>query len=119
MTDKEKVEDYMNKLEHPLKKEMEELREIIKGANSKIKERIKWNATSYYNNEDLVTFNPRATKHVHLVFHHPQIINIKSDLLEGDYKDRRMSYFYEMEEVLAKRGELERIIDTLVELAEQ
>ena len=84
----------MRKLNHSLKDEIEALRTIIKKANPKIAERIKWNAPSYYCKEDLVTFNPRATKHVHLVFHNAVIVKIKSDLLEGNYKDRRMVYFY-------------------------
>ncbi len=50
--------------------------------------------------EDLVTFNPRATKHVHLVFHNIAIVNIKDNLLEGDYKDRRMVYMQNTKEVM-------------------
>ena len=78
--DAEKVEEYMNKLEHPLKAEIEAVRAIIRNANSKLSERIKWKPPSYYYKEDLVTLNHRATTHVHLVFHHPEIVNIKSNL---------------------------------------
>ena len=115
MSDAEKVNEYMQKLEHPLKAEIEAVRAIIVNANSKIAERIKWNAPSYYYKEDLVTFNPRTSKHVHLVFHHPTIVNIKSELLAGNYKDRRMAYFTDMEAVQANRKELEAIINKLVE----
>lgn len=118
LTDAEKVNEFMGDLDHPLKAEIEQLREIIKNANGKIRERIKWNAPSYYYNEDLVTFNPRATKHVHLVFHHASIIKIKSPLLHGDYKDRRMAYFKNKEEVEANKKELENIINELVLLTE-
>ena len=104
----------MRKLNHSLKDEIEALRTIIKKANPKIAERIKWNAPSYYCKEDLVTFNPRATKHVHLVFHNAVIVKIKSDLLEGNYKDRRMVYFTDMADVKSKRKEFERIINELV-----
>ena len=91
------VWEYMNALNHPLKKEVEGVRKIIKMVNSDIGERIKWNAPSYYfRNQDLVTFNLRAKAHVHLVFHHPAIVKIKSSILEGDYRDRRMTYFKNM-----------------------
>lgn len=110
----DEVNEYMNKLEHPLKAEMEAVRTIIKGANKKISERIKWNAPSYYYKEDLVTFNHRATKQVHLVFHHAAIVKIISPLLEGDYKDRRMTYFKTMAEVKANKKELEKIMNELV-----
>ena len=117
--DADKVNEYMNKLEHPLKPEIEALRIIIRNASPKISERIKWNAPSYYYKEDLATFNPRATNHVHIVFHHAEIVNIHSMLLEGDYKDRRMIYLRTMEEVKANKKELEKIMNELVERMEK
>jgi len=115
ITDTEKVEAYMNALKHPLKKEIQAIRTIIKKASNKIYERIKWNAPSYrYKEEDLVTFNPRAVTNVNLVFHHPFIVEIKSVLLEGDYKDRRLAYFKNMKAVKANKEELERIIQELI-----
>ena len=113
-TDDEKVSEYMKLLVHPLKKEMEAVREIIKNSNPNIAERIKWNAPSYYYKEDLATFNPRAQQHIHIVFHHKSIPEIKSDLLEGDYKDRRMMYLRNMKEIKQHKKELERIMNELV-----
>ncbi len=113
-TDEDKVKTYMKILEHPLKAEIEALRKIISGSDKKIRERIKWNAPSYYYGEDIVTFNPRISKHVHLVFHHPFITQIKSELLEGDHKDRRMMYFKDMKEVKANKKELQRIMKEMV-----
>jgi hypothetical protein len=92
-------------------------RNSIRKSNTKISERIKWNAPSYYASEDLVTFNPRDEDRVHLVFHHPAIVKIKSSLLEGNYKDRRMMYFTDMNEVKKKKKELERIMSELVAIA--
>jgi uncharacterized protein YdhG (YjbR/CyaY superfamily) len=117
-SDAEKVEEYMRKLVHPLKAEIEVIRNIIKGANNKIAERIKWNAPSYYYKEDLVTFNIRATKHVHLVFHQPAIVNMSSALLEGNYKDRRMVYLQHMQQVEANKKELQNIVTQLVAVVE-
>lgn len=118
-SDTDIVNEYMHKLEHPLKPEIEALRIIIRNSNPNISERIKWNAPSYYYKEDLVTFNPRATNHVHLVFHHAAIVKIRSKLLEGDYKDRRMVYLRNMEEVAAAKKELERIMNELIDLLEK
>ena len=113
------VDAYMQKLEHPLKKEMEEVRTIIKQATVKIKEQVKWNAPSFFYKEDLATFNPRMLNAVHIVFHHANIVKIKSPLLQGDYKDRRMMYLHNREEVLAYQTELEKIIRELVEMIDQ
>lgn len=114
--DAEQVAAYMAALEHPMKAEIEALRDLIKGSNSKISERIKWNAPSYYYLEDLVTFGPpsRKTDEILLVFHHPSIVNIESELLTGNYKDRRLATFKSMAEVESNRGELERILGLLV-----
>jgi len=115
-TDSEQVAQYMAALEHPMKAEIEALRAIIKGANAKISERIKWNAPSYYYQEDIVTFGPPARKpdEILLVFHHPAVVKINSDLLQGDYKDRRLATFKSMEEVLANREEVSRIINGII-----
>lgn len=113
-TDEEKVAAWMDALEHPLKPEIEALRDIIKSADPKVCERIKWNAPSYYYKEDFVTFHPREQKKVHLVFHHPSIASIPSSLLEGDYKDRRMAYFFSMEDIRSKAAELQRIVQKLI-----
>lgn len=118
-TDAEAVATYMAALDHPLQAEINAVRTIIKNADSRIAERIKWNAPSYYYREDLVTFHTRAQQHVHLVFHHPAIVTIESPILQGDYKDRRMAYFKDMAEVETHRQELERILQYLVAYIER
>jgi uncharacterized protein YdhG (YjbR/CyaY superfamily) len=117
LTDAEQVAEFMSKLEHPLKAEIEAVRAIIQNANPKISERIKWNAPSYYTSTDLLTFNPRSLKNVHLVFHHIAIVQVQSALLEGEYKDRRMVYFADMLDVESKKAELVRILNEYVQLA--
>ena len=117
-TDFEKVSEYMDNLQHPLKQEIESVRKIIKASHPGISERIKWNAPSYYFREDMVTFHLRELKKVHLVFHHPAIVKINSPYLEGDYKDRRMMYFKDKSELKDRKKELERIMQELVKFQE-
>jgi uncharacterized protein YdhG (YjbR/CyaY superfamily) len=116
LSDAEQVAEFMEKLDHPLKAEIEAVRHIIKNSSPLISERIKWNAPSYYTSADLLTFNPKTTKNVQIVFHHIAIVDIKSDLLEGNYKDRRLVHLLDMAEVMAKKAELERIIQEYVSL---
>jgi hypothetical protein len=109
------VDAYMVKLQHPLKLEIQAVRELLKGVNRQITEQIKWNAPSFsYKGEYLVTFNLRETKRVHLVWHNPAIVKIRSGLLEGEYPDRRMSYLSDMTDVKAKRQELTGIARELL-----
>lgn len=119
MTGRESVNAYMLKLKHPLKEEIEAVRKIIRTSDRRIKERIKWNAPSYYCTEDLLTFNPRNQKAVHLVFHHPAIMKIKSPLLVGEYNNRKMAYLKDMQEIKKNKPELQKIMRRLTETIEK
>jgi uncharacterized protein YdhG (YjbR/CyaY superfamily) len=115
----DKVDEFLENLSHPLKAEIEAVRSIIKDVNKDINEEIKWKAPSFnYKGEYLVTFNLRDEKRIHLVFHNPQISNVKSKLLEGDYKDRRMAYFADMKDIKAKKSLLEKALKDLIKLQE-
>lgn len=113
----DKVEEFLRELSHPLKAEVEAVRSIIIGVNKDINEEIKWNAPSFnFKGEYLVTFNLRDTKRIHLVFHNPLIPQVKSKILEGDYKDRRMAYFADIQEIKAKKPLLEKSLKDLIKL---
>lgn len=113
----EQVNDFMDRLDHPFKAEVEMIREIIKKVNKDITEQIKWNAPSFsYKGETLVTFNLWEKKRIHLVFHNLMISNVKSKLLEGDYDHRRMVYFADQSDIQAKRKDLEKALKDLIKL---
>jgi uncharacterized protein YdhG (YjbR/CyaY superfamily) len=113
----DKVDEFLENLSHPLKAEVEALRSIIKDVNKDINEEIKWKAPSFnFKGEYLVTFNLRETKRIHLVFHNPRISRVKSELLEGNYVDRRMAYFADMKDVNAKKPMLEKALKELIRL---
>jgi len=115
----DKVDEFLENLSHPFKAEVEAVRSIIKGVNKDINEEIKWRAPSFnYKGEYLVTFNLWEEKRIHLVFHNPQIPKVKSKLLEGDYKDRRMAYFADMKDIKAKKSLLEKALKDLIKLQE-
>lgn len=116
----DKVDEFLENLSHPLKVEVEAVRSIIKGVNKDINEEIKWKAPSFnFKGEYLVTFNLRNERRIHLVFHNPQISKVKSKLLEGDYKDRRMAYFAGMKDIMAKKPMLEKALKDLIKLQKQ
>jgi hypothetical protein len=116
---KETVDGYMDRLDHPLKAEVQAVRDIIKGVDSRITEQVKWNAPSFSYKDYIATFNLRTDKHVHLIFHNPKIASIQSDILEGDYPDRRMTYFTDMQDVEDKRPEVERVVRTLLQIMDE
>ena len=113
----DKVDEFLENLSHPFKAEVEAVRSIIKGVNKDIAEEIKWKAPSFnYKGEYLVTFNLREEKRIHLVFHNLLIPKVKSNLLEGDYIDRRMVYFANMQDVKANKPALEKALKDLIKL---
>ena len=117
MDDTEQVNEFMEKLDHPFKTEVEMIREIIKNVNKDITEQIKWNAPSFsYKGESLVTFNLWEKKRIHLVFHNPMISQVRSSLLEGDYDHRRMAYFSDGNDVQTKKAALEKALKDLIRL---
>lgn len=113
----ETVDELLSNLDHPLKNEVQSVRGIIKGVDKDFEEEWKWNAPSFsYKGSYLVTFNLWEKERIHLVFHNPEIANIKSPILEGDYPTRRMAYFADMNDIEAKEPELERVLRELVKL---
>jgi len=112
-----KVDEFMEDLDHPLKAEVQTVRDIIKNVNKDIAEEIKWKAPSFsYNGEYLVTFNLWEREHIHLVFHNPEISKVKSKLLEGDYDHRRMAHLFDKVDIRAKKPALEKVLKDLIKL---
>jgi uncharacterized protein YdhG (YjbR/CyaY superfamily) len=113
----EQVNEFMAKLDHPFKAEVQMIREIIKNVDNDITEQIKWKAPSFsYKGEYLVTFNLWEKRKIHLVFHNPAISKVKSKLLEGDYEHRRMTYFSDENDIRAKKKALENTLRDLIQL---
>ncbi len=115
----EKVNDFMEQLDHPFKAEVQVVRDMIKNVHPGITEEIKWKAPSFSYKGYMVTFNLWATQHVHLVFHNGAILSQENGLLEGDYVDRRMAYFSSLEDVYLKQPALEKAIREWVSLMDQ
>lgn len=118
-TNTEKVNQFMEQLDHPFKAEVQVVREIILGVDKNITEEIKWKAPSFSYKGYLVTFNLWARERVHLVFHNGVVLADQSGLLEGDYPDRRMMYFYDMQDIKSKKAVLEDLIRQWIALMDK
>lgn len=118
--DTEQVDDFMINLDHPFKAELQRVREIIKDVDRDITEQIKWRAPSFsYRGKYLMTFNLWEKKRIHLVFHNPVIPRVKSKLLEGNYKDRRMMYFVDVNDIEKKKSSLEKVLKDMIRLIDK
>jgi hypothetical protein len=63
------VVEFLRDLEHPRKKDIEAVRQMILDAHPAIGEGLKWNAPSFRTSEYFATFFLRATDSVQLIFH--------------------------------------------------
>ena len=119
MNNTKKVDEFLSKLEHPLKAELEAVRSIIVKANSKMEEDVKWGGPSFFYKQDLATFNPRIKNYVALIFHKGELLDIKSDFLEEATKGKVYAKFYSMEDVTANKELIEKMVNSWIELMEK
>jgi hypothetical protein len=128
----EKVDAYMKAVKHPLKKLIENLRQIILDSDPSVGEEIKWNAPTFFYTGEMRPFNPKEYKRyiivfnlfrkecIRLVFPSGAKLNDKLGLLEGDYADgRRLALFYSPEDVKSRGKDLQKLIKTWLKLLDK
>jgi hypothetical protein len=115
------VSIFLDKLNHPFRKEIEELRICILSADKRLSESIKWNGPNYcFENEDRITMNIQPpTKKVQLVFHRgakkqeqpkDKLIEDKSQLLTWKENDRAIAVFKNMTDIENAKTDLAIIV---------
>ncbi len=106
----EAVDGYFATLEHPKKEVLAAVRAALMKASPKLKERLKWNAPSFFYKADLAAFHMRAADVAHLVLIFPKGIIESPGLLEGEYADRRMAYFSDLADLKRKTPALQQVV---------
>ncbi len=119
MSKNPKVDEYMAKLDNPLKELWEEIRQIVLYANPGMSEDIKWGAPTFIYKGNLATFNPRAKKFVNLTFHTGALIDDPASVLEGDAKEARVFRVSNAGELHEKSEGLKRVVQNWVKLQDQ
>jgi hypothetical protein len=114
------VAEFLRALEHPLKQELESVRQIILGVSPAIREEIKWNAPSFYTTDHFATFQLRATDKLQLILHTGAKtketaetglkISDPAGLLKWLAKDRCVVTFRSSAEIAAQKAALESIL---------
>ena len=99
MTKTTKIDDFLGKLNHPLKAEIEAAIKIIRGASSALEEDVKWGGPSFDYKEPMATFNPRVTDFVAIIFHKGELLKESHELLEPGPKGKAYAKFRSMEDV--------------------
>lgn len=124
----EQVEAFLAQLEHPLKPEIQHVRELVLQAKPGITEQIKWNAPSFcYQQDDRITFNLQGKGFFRLIFHlgakarsnqtTERLIQDESGLLEWPANDRAILKFTDLSDVLEKKEALHKLVNSWLDRA--
>jgi uncharacterized protein YdhG (YjbR/CyaY superfamily) len=109
------VNDWFSNYDNPLKAEVQRVREILMAADDRIEETIKWQAPTFMYKGNLASFFPRSKKHVSLMFHTGAQIPGNFPHLEGEGDTSRNMKFAGMEEIEARKEELEEIVKAWID----
>lgn len=118
------VTQFLEGQNHPLRQEIEMLRECILTANKTLAENIKWNGPNYcFAGEDRITMKIQPPKLIHLIFHRGAKVKeqpkekllIKDfGLLEWRGNDRAIATFRNMQEIESRKSELMEIVSVWI-----
>lgn len=127
ISESEKVDQFLENFEHPLKEIIITLRELIMNSNIQIGEGIYWNAPTFFYTGDMQPFDPKTYKRyligfvlnkqnlIRMVLLHGNCVDDKQQILEGKFKDnRKLVVFKNLEDVHQKKDALKEILQELI-----
>tara|TARA_A100000171_G_C2137659_1_gene151689 strand:+ start:3335 stop:3724 length:390 start_codon:yes stop_codon:yes gene_type:complete len=117
----QQVIDFLDQAQHPLRSEIDYLRNIINNSAPELNEHIKWNAPSFMlNGDDRITFNlPPNQKTIRLVFHQgakkkeqpsARLISDTPDWFKWATNDRAVVTFSSKEDIKSKEEQIITLI---------
>jgi hypothetical protein len=120
----DEVTKFLDELNHPLREEIELLRQIILNSNKGLTENIKWNGPNYsFDDQDRITMRIHPPKQIQLIFHRGakkliqpknKLIDDKSGLLIWKENDRAIVTFKNIVEIKKAKSDLEKIINNWI-----
>ena len=116
----EEVTIFLDKLNHPLRKEIDSLRNLILGSNNLLIENIKWNGPNYsWCGNDRITMRIQPPKQIQIIFHRgakkleqPQkrLINDETNFLSWKENDRAIVSFKSFDEIENSKTTLQKVV---------
>ncbi|WP_394747966.1 DUF1801 domain-containing protein [Spongiimicrobium salis] len=114
-----KVDAFLEEKQHPLRSEIQLVRQIILGTDDRIEETIKWKSPTFMYKGNIASFFFNAKKFVSLMFHKGASIKDPYGLLEGDGKEARVARFYTIDDIQEKKEALEQLILEWIKLKDK
>ena len=103
------VDAWMATYDNPMKPVVQAMREAILAADPRLGECIKWQAPTFTYKGNMASFFPKSKAHASLMFHKGAEIPGDFPGLEGDGKEARSFKVASLEDLDAKRAELQAI----------
>ncbi len=110
MHENPEVSAWLADLDHPLKDVILAVRAVFLEADERITETIKWKSPTFTYEGNLASIDPKARKHVAVLFHRGAEIPGEHPLLEGEGKLARYARFPDMDTIEGRRDELARVV---------
>jgi hypothetical protein len=112
---------FLDSLNHPLRKEIEALRNLILSSNDLLRENIKWNGPNYsWCDQDRITMRIQPPKQIQIIFHRgakklqqPQnrLINDETNFLNWKENDRAVVSFKSFDEIENSKTILQKVVN--------
>jgi uncharacterized protein YdeI (YjbR/CyaY-like superfamily) len=116
MSKTNKIDEFVSKLKHPMKAEIEEAIKVFRGASNDLEEDVKWGGPSFDYKEPMATMNPRITDCVIFIFHKGELIKDKSGLLEPAPKGKAYLKLHSMKEIKENKEKIQTIVKDWIKI---
>jgi hypothetical protein len=110
MNENPEVAAWLDELDHPLLDVILAVRMVILDADHRITETIKWKSPTFMYEGNLASIDPKARKHVAVLFHRGAEIPGEHPLLQGEGKLARYARFADLGSVERGRAGLAAIV---------
>ncbi|MEC7771564.1 MAG: DUF1801 domain-containing protein [Bacteroidota bacterium] len=120
MNKNQEVTSFLDQLNHPLRAEIEQLRELLFKAEPTLNENVKWNGPNYcISDADRITMKIQPPKQIQLIFHRgvkkleqpkERLLPTSTKLLAWKENDRAIASFKNKAEIENSAPELKDII---------
>lgn len=101
------VDEWLAGYDNPMKEVVAAMRQVILAADTRVGECIKWQAPTFTYKGNIASFFPGSKKHASLMFHQGAHIPGDHPILEGDARDGRSVKLASLEELEARKDELQ------------
>lgn len=110
MNKSKEVDDWLAAYDNPQKPVVAAIRAAILACDPRVTECIKWQAPTFVYKRNIASFFPKAKKHASLMFHKGASIPGHWPALEGDGAEARSMKFADLDDLAAKRDQLEGVV---------